>query len=159
MLRIAGAVCILIGAVILSAYTAEIPIRRLREQEAYLAFLQFVREQISCFCTPTEQIYLRCDEPRLLENGFLPRLRDGAGYEEALRASFHRLTPASYRLLLRFGEGIGRSYREEQLRLCDESIRTLSEQTDRVREEAPNKQKVYRTLTLCCALMALLLLL
>ncbi len=132
-------------------------LRSLKQTEAVIAFIRFIRSQVECFALPASDIISACDKELLRSCGFegavppteLVTLIDSFGISDGETASLAR----------GFAEGFGKGYREEQIKECDYYIELLRERRQAIAEALPAKRKVNSTLCVASALALIILLL
>ena len=131
----------------------------LRRAEAFLRLAHRIRARIACFRQPLSAIYEEFSDEVLDNTPFGEALRTG-GFAEALAKCGDGLglPPSFMALLYDFGQELGRSSAEEQIRHCDRCIGNMEEAVEALRREYPVRSRLSRTLSLCLAAMAALLL-
>lgn len=155
--KLIGSLLILCGGIALGLALAAYERRRCRQAEGFLALLRHIRLQIECFSLPVKRILSGCDGKLLAD----------CGVESESLSDFHTLlretrlyVPEEFcRLLWDFGERLGASYREDQLRCCDYFTERLIPWCDRLRTELPRREKMMLLLPIALAAMLVLLLL
>ncbi len=130
--------------------------RRVSEGEGVLLLLRHIRTQICCFSAPLPEIYASFENRALSDAGFLELLRRD-GLTAALTDGEIFLEESERRALFSFAEELGKSYRNDQLTLCDSYIAELEQGYERKKTELPRKSKLYRSLILTGGLMAVIL--
>ena len=128
----------------------------LRQTEAWLALLRYVKTQVDCFALPGTRILKGVD----------PALLRACGYEaESPPDSFLALLGGcgirdreSERILSAFAREFGRSYREEQTKGCAYYCELLAARRDALAEGLPARKKVNSTLWISGALAMVILL-
>ena len=134
--------------------------KRLYQTEGFLLLLRWLRGQISCYSLPISEAVAGFENKALEECGFLPRLRTD-GFPVALGSCRDSLsvTKETERMLSAFAEGVGKSYREEQIALCDFTIGELEAAVHHVRQECPKQARLGRSLLISGGLALILVLL
>ncbi len=155
------------GAVLLFALTLYISLqytvmerRRVLQAEGFLLLLRHIRTQISCFSVPLPEIYASFENRALSDAGFLSVLQ-AEGLSAALSAcqAGLYLEEAEARSLQSFAEELGKSYRSEQIALCDCYIAEWERGYDDRKKEMPRRARLGRSLLLTGGLMAVIVLL
>ena len=159
MLRLIGAALLTLSGIALARHLTEQERRRVTTAEAYLELLRYLRGELHAFARPLSEVYRRAEDPVLEENGFLPALRAGETMGSAARRTLPPTDPALVKLLSDFGVAVGRGYLAETLACCDVYIERLDAYAKRVREAAPTRIRVRRTVALAGTALILLLLL
>ena len=160
MLRVGGAVLILLASVALARAHSAVEQKKLSVCEGVVGFVRFVREQVACFHTPTGEIYCSFFHRELEDCGFLPMLRE-RGLEAAVGKleELKLLSQEEQRALRGFAAMLGKGQTEGQVRLCDYTERMLAESLKKRREETPRATRVFGTLSVTGGLMLIILLL
>jgi len=158
MLRLIGAVLLLLAAVWFSGALAGREHRRAEEIAACLDLVRFVRARIDSFCSPRAEIFLLYRQPLLEDSGFLAALRRTGQIASALDAA-PILDAETASLMIRFDAELGRGCIGEALAGCDFYAARLTDRLREVREGIPNRIRVRRTAVLSGALLAVILLL
>lgn len=159
MIRLVGGALLVLFGILLARHLAEREHRRVAYAEAYLDFLRYVRGELHAYARPLGEVYRRCNHPVLEENGFLPALRAGVGIGDAARHTTPPTDPRAVKILSDFGFAVGRGYLAETLACCDVYIERMNTYAGGVREAAPSRIRVRRTVALAGTALVLLLLL
>lgn len=157
----------LIGAAMLMALSISMAFqictmesRRVRQTEALLLLLRYIKAQISCFRTPLSEMFAGFENEELEACGLLPLLRDGCSFPDAFEKTRPRLYLDSdeTEMLSSFSREIGGGYREEQEECCAYYIRELERAYSEGREERPARVRVLRSLVISAGLMVIIIL-
>ena len=157
MIRLVGGALLVLFGLWLARQLAERERRRVLYAEAYLDFLRYVRGELHAYARPLGEVYRRCDSPALEENGFLPALRAGVSPGDAARGTAPSTDPCAMKILSDFGAAVGRGYLAETLACCDVYIGRMDTYAAGVREAAPARIRVRRTVALAGTALVLLL--
>lgn len=129
--------------------------KRLRVLEAWIELLSYIRGQIDLYLMPMDDILSHAEQSLLRRLGVSSQTR-------SLRVCLERTLPdlddESRRLLSIWIRECGSSYREEELRRCDHTLRALREQRDRLASALPARLKLTVALPLCLSLGTAILL-
>ena len=128
----------------------------LRQTEALVAFVRFVRSQVECFGMPAADILAACDSNLLVACGFSGEELPSTMSELARGLEVYDTESAG--LMRSFCDGFGRGYIEEQIKECDYYIELLRERRQAIAEALPSKKRVNSTLCISAALAAIILL-
>ena len=160
MTKLIGALLLVTVTVIFAFVYTHHQRKRVLQAEGFLLLLRYLRGQILCYALPIEEALRGYENDALTECGFLPLLRQGSFLEalEGTRSTVF-LEKDAQKALRSFGEGVGKSYREDQLALCDYTLGELERTVDRLREEYPRKVKLGRSLVISGGLALVLVLL
>lgn len=129
----------------------------LKQTEALVAFIRFVRSQVECFGMPAADIIATCD-PMLIEacgfsGGELPSTMS------ELARCLEVSDAESAALMRSFCDGFGRGYIEDQIKECEYYTELLRERRQALADALPLKRRVNSTLCISSALAAIILLL
>ena len=157
LLKICGTLTLLIITAYLCYEASALEAKRVRQAEGFLLLLRHVKAQISCFCTPTCEIFASFENEALSDIGFLERLSKG-DFCTALEESRDKiyLDEEEINLLTAFGRELGKGYRQEEIEGCDYYIGELENAYAKKREEQPKKSRLYRSLVLTGGLMLII---
>ena len=150
-MRILGAALLFAAALLLCRMMGEYERRRLTETEEMLRLLRAIKGGIAAGNLPLREIYLMHQSPPLTQCGFLPALRQGKSYEQAL--SLTMLPSALQARLAAFGAALGRGRREQETELCDYYARELEAALETARLQGAVRLRSRRTVTVTAALM------
>ncbi|MBR7033534.1 MAG: hypothetical protein IKI03_07900 [Clostridia bacterium] len=129
--------------------------KRIRHTEAVLDLISHVRSNIELFLTPVSGIFSDFRNDDLEACGFSAVLRD-SGIEEAVRKGAASLSVETEEVLTFFSSSLGKSYKEDQLRLCDYCGEKIKAELEREREELKRNVGAYRFAPLIFALFIIL---
>lgn len=121
-------------------------------------FVEYIKNQIEFFCTPTRQIIDSYEDELLSECKLLPaedELEDAVVKSEL--SSY--IAPGILHSFEDFAFKLGRSGPEEQISNCNYMLYVLGRYLDDERNEMPKKSKVYSALSVVSGFMAAILLL
>ena len=154
ILKLLGVLILLGTGTVIALISRQHEKRKLRYLEGWIELIRYIGNQINCYLMPLNEI-LEAIEPERT-NGHAPT------GEERLRAILAAtqgdLDEDSRRLLERFVTQIGNGYREDQIRLCEYTVSSLSVLRDKFATELPARLRVRTALCLCVAAGGALLL-
>ena len=127
-----------------------------RETEGLLLLLRTLRGQIDCFSRPWREVVEEFENDALETCGFLPTLRR-EGFARALDVGGSAWDSETVRAVTLFGAEVGKSYKAEQVALCDWALSELETVAKRQKEEGPQKARLFASLTVVGGLAFLLL--
>ncbi|NLK39197.1 MAG: hypothetical protein GX303_02955 [Clostridiales bacterium] len=158
-IKLFGAATILLVSLYLSSQITTFAQRRMRQTEAFLILLRYIKAQVACYKTPVAEIYQSFNNRTLEECGFVNVLRE-KGFEAALYEceSMLYIDQNEFELLYAFASELGRGFQEEQLNSCDYHIGALEELYAKQKNEMPKKCKIYRTLIFTIGIMIIIIL-
>lgn len=160
MIRLLGIGMIAVSTAVFGISYASSLYHELRVLRAFWHLTERIRSRIECFCQPLSDIYPGFSDPTLEACGFTEELQR-SGFTVALCKCKGALglRPAYFAMLAEYGEGLGKSFAEEQLRHCQKYQKELENAVKHLEEELPTRAKLIRTLSLAVAAMAVILLL
>ena len=157
LLRCAGAAILLTAAAGWGYFEIREERKRIRELEAVLALIRYLREHIERFGTPLSELYAAYDDPVLAQTGFLTLLRT-EGMTAAADGAELRLSEGERGILSDFAGRLGRGFREEQTVLCRYAEDGLSDALGKLRSQTAGRERLWRALPVLAALSLLLML-
>ncbi len=153
--KLIGLFFLLCSGILASIMLVRFEQKRCRQAEGFVALLRHIRLQIDCFSLPVSRI-LTTLPPQIREACDIP---EGASSFPVLLTKTKLLLPTeACELLTAFGEDLGSSYREDQLRLCDYYIARLSPHCERIRAEQSRRIRLFLILPIALAAALALLL-
>ncbi|MBQ8208231.1 MAG: stage III sporulation protein AB [Clostridia bacterium] len=155
MHKIIGAVLLLISAFLCSLYLIS---KEKKHVELLGGFNELIREiykQIEMLNLPVPEILERADERFLTLCGI--REGEAISLEKLIDLTENRLDPKEREIIMSFASGLGRCYRDEQLRLCKYYSGELESCLAARKNDYPKKRKLIITLTVCAALGIIIL--
>ena len=156
MIRQWGAL-LLLGALLALAYGFLRRERRYRrETEGVLLLLRALRGQIDCFSRPWREVVAEFENDALEQCGFLPALRE-EDFAHAVIRGGEGWDADLARTLEVFGAEVGKSYKGEQVALCDWAMAELEAVIKKQKEEGERRARLSASLTLVGGLALLLL--
>ena len=156
LLRMIGALAVVTSGVYAACIFNSGTRQVLRQTEAFISLLRFIRSQIECFALPLPQALGRCPAEILKGCGYDRAEKPSSG--EHLMAGCCIEDTSVRRSMERFFSEIGRGYREEQLNLCDYCISSLEERRAHMASQLPMKIKVNSALSIVGAVAVVILL-
>lgn len=150
-----GLVFLLGSGVITGVMLLHFEQKRCRQAEGFLALLRHIRLQIDCFSLPVSRI-LNSLPPQIREACDIPQ--DVRDFPSLLAQTRLLLPVEACELLSAFGEDLGSSYREDQLRLCDYYTSRLAPYCERIRAEQSRRMRLALILPIALAAALALLL-
>ena len=166
-MRIIGAVLVFFAAFSCGLFAGKYEQKRIDEAEAFLSLFEYIKNQVGYFLTPTKLIYRGFENATLSDVGFLEKLRSHENDEiyfdvwgEAFRAcedALH-LSAEEKKIVLGFGECIGKSDGNMQISRFDYYIVLLTSELENARTVVAKNKKVYRTIGFAVGAMAAILL-
>ena len=111
-----------------------------------ISLLRYVKTQVDCYSMPIDKILSGCNEEMLSECGYSGSAKPKSLGE--LLSGCASVEPAIYKTMRGFADEFGKSYRAEQVKLCDRYIDELSSFRSDLSERLPIRKKLNSTLCL-----------
>ncbi len=130
------------GAIILlvSAFSARSMIsaeeKRIRELEAFIKLITYIRDQIDCYSTPIGKIFSEYGGISELSPDCIP-----ADLEDLLLNGRFSIGDESLKTLSEFSKTLGKNYRETQIKLCSKAVSELEAQKNALVNALPARKK------------------
>ena len=130
--------------------------RALTQAEALISWARYLRSEIECFSMPLPLALSRCPTEIYEKCGYVS---DGIPADIGEFIKKCRISDGeTFRQLSRFGDDIGKGYRDEQLALCDYFIEAMELRRRQLSEQLPARKKLNSALWLSGALALVILL-
>ena len=153
--KMLGCACILGAGLFAGNLLNRADAAKLRQLDAIISLLKFIRLQIDYYCVPVKEIFARAEPSLLIACGTNKT-------PESFRDLLDSLSPAPdsdiMSILVSFSSELGASYREEQLKSCDYHINRLMELKSSISKEAEKRKKLNRVLPFSIAAAIVILL-
>lgn len=145
MLRLAGALIIVLSSLGLGRFLGDTLGRRIRDIEALAELADFISLQIATYKAPLAEIFAKCDTKYLGSRGFTNRLRDDV-YKAALESGM--LSGDEERqIMLEFSDKLGSGTSENMVKLCAYTSARLRAVSEKLKADLPEKRRVYRAVS------------
>ena len=159
ILKLLGAIAVAAFAARLTVHARSLFSERVLQLEGFLKLLRHIREKISCFRTPTPEIFKSFQNDSLERAGFLAALATG-DMSTALQMARPGLYLDEEELapLSDFASTLGGGFCEEELARCDIAIAAISGALEERRRALPSSTKLCRTLVMGASLAVIIVL-
>lgn len=132
------------------------------EYRRFLGFIKLaklIRTRIECFNQPLNEIYINFSDEALDSCGFTEELKK-SGFMTALckYKSSLGINGELLSVLSDFGNELGKSFSDEQIRHCERYITLFEEKASEMEKLLPSKMKVAKVLSFSAAIMVAILL-
>lgn len=149
-------ICLIIGASLYISYC----IKRFGENKincycAICDLIEYIKDQIEYFCTPTEGLIGSYSNDFLYKSGFLRNLEKN-DWKKAIENDQY-LDQYSKTVLEDFSKKLGKSSREQQIANCEYVISALSRKYEICKEDVSKRFKAYSTLAVIVGFMFVIL--
>ncbi len=157
MIRYVGIAVIFVSMVYAGKYAAYTYKQRQRELDGLCEIVAFITIQIEYYNLRLDEIYSRLNVEKLPD--FTEKLKQTADFEQSLAESKLHLKPSELATLTDFAQNLGKSSRDEQLRLCRYTEERLKSDCESSHRDLDKRVKVAESMGLCVGLMAFIALL
>jgi len=151
---ISGALLLMAGCTALSVRLCRDARAGVVQTEAYAALVRLIRGQIACYSRPFGEISRRIPPPLRQACG-LPV--EGGTLEAMLGAAKLQLPADAERIVRAFAAELGKSYKAEQLAVCDAAAAELDAIAAALRRHLPEKLRLIRCACICGGLAVIFL--
>ncbi len=158
MLKLTGAIFILIAGFLSGSLITEKKKKRLEIITALIDLTEHIRSSIQTARLPLNEIYQLFNNDVLESCGFTDSLKN-RGLFYALETIKGTIGQHVYDSMLVTSSKLGGIDTTEQIGLCDYTIKKLQNEQQKEREQFTEKQRLYKTLPILCALSVIILIL
>lgn len=155
----------IIGACLISlsamAYFKEINTykrRGLKQSEAFIELIEYIKNQVECFLLPIDKILEACDKGLLAKCGFTTDSKSPLSISEIIDYSDLYVDTEVAGLMKKFANEFGSVYKDEQIRLCNYCISELKSYVNKAQGRYANDRRMYLGLSLCFAVSLIMML-
>lgn len=155
--KLAGGISLAFSILLVYVQTRSYTKDKIKQIEAFIALINYIKNQIECYMIPIDKILASCNRDLLKECGFM-----GEGTPHSLSnlmqdTSFYGDEEWT-KPLYEFVSSFGASYREEQIRSCERCIKELNKTKERMSEKDIKDKKVHLAICLCISFSLILIL-
>ncbi|MBE6708706.1 MAG: hypothetical protein E7578_05645 [Ruminococcaceae bacterium] len=118
---------------------------RLKNITSLCSFVEYISENIRLYKTPLDEIFTSFSNEYLEKTGFIKGLETGL-YNSAKNAGLLYGDEESI-IIKTVSDKLGYGTVDEMDKLCSSAINKLKNLEDKLKKELPDKQKVYRTIS------------
>ena len=131
-----------------------------RKMLGFVRLIRFIGTRIECFSQPLMTVYADFSDPALDVCGFTAVLKED-GFTPALCRLRNELCldEAVFVMLTEFGDGLGKSFSDDQVKHCARYADMLSERTAELEKSLPGRKKTALAVSVSLAVMAAVILL
>ena len=147
MLKIIGGGFIAISALAVYHVFKCVERQRIEALDTFISLIRYIRDRVDLYSMPIDKILLSCKESILSRVGAEASVRD---IHELLSECDAVWGEESDRILRDFADSFGKSYREQQIKLCEITAKALDEQRKRLEKEFLARRKTVAAL--CAAI-------
>ena len=162
LFKLLGSTSILLSASIFYFETRKYEKEKLKQTDAFISLLRYIKKQIDCFSAPISVIMAQCNKKLLEDCGIDTKSINDLSYNDFFARIIENcdfyIDNEAIEILQKFGHEFGKTYRDEQLRSCDYYISELVKYREKIALEIPKERKM-RFAVMFCASASLILLL
>lgn len=148
MIKLTGCALIIGGGLYMAISAKRFEKRKMKQLDAFIALIVYIKGQIDCFSAPVDDILRRADPELLMDCGCVGTPTGFSGLLE----NCEMLQNAEVRTLLEgFADELGGSFREQQISRCDYYLERLDAQRNSQLPESKKNTKLQAVLWLCAA--------
>lgn len=155
MNKLIGAVFLFASALFCACYLISREKRRMKILRGFTDLIGEIYKQIEMLNLPIPEILSGADRDFLLLCGAADG--DKITLERLVDLTEDVLTAREKELILSFSAGLGRCYRDEQLKLCKYYYGEIGICLEKLKSEYPKKRRLIFTLSICAALGVIIL--
>ena len=160
--KIFGSTSILLSAAIFYLETRKYEKEKLKQTDAYIAFMRYIKKQIDCFSAPITSIIKQCGKNLLSDCGInYENINDFSSdslFSDLIESCDFYIDGEAIEILQKFGQEFGKTYRDEQLRSCDYYTSELVKYREKIAQEIPKERKMRFAICFCISMSVILLL-
>lgn len=132
--------------------------KRLKNNEALISLIRYIRQRIGFFKSTTSEIYQTFENDLFKKNGFTEILREDGLHAAITTTDIFELDEQTENALIRFSADIGKLPIGELISSCDYLLELLNDNQKKLFEQYPSKRKAYSSLGMLFGIMAVILL-
>ena len=154
--KITGTVLVVLGGAILAYMLNSKAKCTLTRTEGFISLLRYIKTQVDCYSMPLSRILENCNDSIYSDCGYVGEKKPNDLSE--LISGCPSLDGRALKIMSEFSEEFGKSYRGEQVKLCDRCIDELAILRTEVSEGLPLRRKLNSTLCMSGAMAIVILL-
>lgn len=120
--KIFGVAMILLSCFAISRMLISYESKKIRQIDSFIALIRYIRNQIDCYSIPMDKILSDCSSDIFDNIGGKP---EELGFQKILDREEIIVDGEGRRILVEFGESLGKNYRDRQVKLCDSAVSSL----------------------------------
>ena len=145
MLKLAGAVMILVSSAVMGSCAANVYVRRAAAAEAVADFIKFIKRNVESFSMPVEEIFFAYTSEYFERTGFLDAIRSD-GLSVAIAGGYLTLSRAAERELTEFAARLGSDCTDGEVKRCGYYADVFESLAKAERENAATNGRLCRLL-------------
>ena len=156
--KIVGSGSIVISAVIMYFEMQKYEKQKIKQINAYILLIEYIKNQIECFLLPIDTIIRNCPNDLIKSCGIKTDHTKAENLEELIISSEFYCNSESIDLIKQFARDFGQGYMQGQLTSCEYYRSELIKQRDKYKEKSIKEKKLRFALCLCASFSLILLL-
>lgn len=149
-------ICMVIGISLYASYCIKRQgENRIQCYSAICDMIEYIKNQIEYFCTPTEDLMRTYSNEFLEKSGFIRDLERN-DWSVAIENNKY-IDEHSKTVLEDFSRKLGKSSKEQQIANCEYAIAALSKKYEVCKDEIPKRIKAYSTLAVIVGFMIIIM--
>ena len=157
VLKYIGCALILISVLIISKEYKAYSSMRVERLSDYIDFLSHIERKIGGSLMPQNRLH-EGFESRLLEEDFLPKLRDWGEMHRAYSGTGIKIAENAHRILLSYFAEFGKSSRDVELERAREAVKALTPILEKERGASEKNIRLFETVSVAIGLGIIILL-
>lgn len=156
LLKIIGAVIVIASSAFVGITLGENIKHRLHSIALLIDFIEYVSMNVTLYRTPLDEIFKGIKNAEMEKCGFLQKL--STGIYTAAKNSGLLTGDEEAKLIRNFDEKIGKGSADESEKLCSYTVSRLKSIEEKLRQELPEKRRVYNTVSILAGASAVIIL-
>ena len=156
--KIIGSGVIIIVALLIYFEMQKYEKMKLRQINAFISLIDYIKNQIECFLLPIDVIIHNCDEKIIKMCQINADYKKADNLYDLLENINFYCNDECIELIKQFAADFGQGYMQEQLRFCEYYRNELIKQREKLKEKGQKEQKVKLALCLSASFSLILLL-
>ena len=156
--KIIGSGSLILSALIMYHEIQKYEKLKLRQINAFILLIEYIKNQIECFLLPIDVIIQNCNEDLIKCCGINMNYKKAEKLDDLIESTNFYCGDECIELIKQFSSDFGQGYIGEQLRSCDYYRSELIKQRDRIKEKSSKEKKLRLALCLSASFSLILLL-
>ena len=155
--KLLGGTSIFLSATIFYLETRRFEKEKIKQIDAFISLLRYIKKQVECFSVPISTIIALCDSKILEGCGIDLKGKKEVILSELLQDCDFYIDIEAVEILKKFGDEFGKTYRDDQLKSCDYYISELIKYREKIGQELPKERKMRFAVCFCISASIILL--
>lgn len=158
VVKVIGASIITITALFSYSEIIKFQKKRIKQINAFIDLIDYIKNQVECFLLPLDQILDRCDKNLLNNCGINSKRSKYKNMDELIESANFYCDDEVIELLNQFSDSFGKAYLHEQLRSCEYFRNELIKIRNKNQEKDAKNQKIQLAVFLSASFSIIILL-